>query len=207
MWRRLYHDRKYLSWVGELAKTDNEKTRACTASSYQLGGGGYTMSGEIPAVVTVSPSEVSITYAFDPNYERHKRTWQWLETMFREGRKDEIPPIALVQHPSGKQSLVMNGNIRAAHAASRGYNLQATIIHDQAALTDYLYREGLMLYGVSRIWFGIRDFDELVKVMEVFAAHPKFSDMPEKERIRFGRSGQGHSSYIRELDLFGPDDD
>ncbi len=165
------------------------------------------MPSKTPEVVVVSPSEVGITYAFNPNYERHQRTWQWLEAMIGDGRKDEIPPVVLVRHPKSGRSLIMDGNVRTAYAARCGHELRAEVIHDQTTLTRYLYRQNLMLHSVSRVWFGICDFGGLVKVMEAFAAHPKFSDMPEDERARFMQLAKDHSGYIRELELFGPDDD
>jgi len=69
---------------------------------------------------------------------------------------------------------VYDGNTRVQFARKIGSSLMAIIITCQADLDEYLSR-------IPPSWFGIRDFNELLEYMRIYAQYPDpKGEMPQR---------------------------
>jgi hypothetical protein len=118
----------------------------------------------------IDPFVVRITYAHcnDPNCKycsKKQKTMKYLSENFDQETSKLIPPIVVVQDPQTKEFLVYDGNIRVQFARGNGFPLMAIIITSQADLDEYLSKS-------PPSWFGIRNFNELLEYMRIYAQYP-----------------------------------
>lgn len=116
----------------------------------------------------VDPSKVTITYfhcsdPFCSECSHKQKTKSWLDEIIKKGEK--IPPVVVIRDPKDGRLLVYDGNVRVIHAIENSYKIEVLIIFDQKDLDDYL-KERIF----TPLWFGIRNFEELLEYMRIYAA-------------------------------------
>ena len=134
---------------------------------------------------TIRPSTLTITFCHPSDSEKKQKTWQWLDEIIKKGEQDKIPQVVVVCDPDTKNLLVYNGNIRTLHAISNCYDLKVTILFNQDDLDNHLKNN-------APAWFGIRNFDELVEFMRIYAAYPTpdTTNMPEDLKKKVSQKDQ-----------------
>jgi len=108
------------------------------------------------------------------NCQKKQKTFHWLEQILNSGKWEEVPPVIIVKDAESEQLLVYDGNVRTNFATLKKLNLRAVIITDQNELNDYFKDH-------SVLWFGIKDFRELLEYMRIYANYPRddrFKEMP-----------------------------
>lgn len=125
----------------------------------------------------LSPLEMKLTYIHDTATPVFKETWDWLEKIVQEDHLSEIPSIVVVEDPqkdpqnqNNPQYFIYNGNKRVRHATQHNYPLPAIVIKNQQDLDQYLSKN-------NAAWFNITNFSELLEVMHIYSAHPRYDDV------------------------------
>lgn len=158
------------------------------------------MEERVVSAKELLPTFVHCTNKNCPNGRKNLKTRRWLNQMLSDEKYSEVPPVTAVLDPETKKMLVYDGNIRQSHASENDCQLRAKILTNQADLDQY--RE-----SNETCWFGITDWNELLKFMKMYAAYPGDEDeKPEafREMIAIKRA---ELQADHDHQLFGPDDD
>ncbi|HOK00746.1 MAG TPA: hypothetical protein PLU00_02110 [Candidatus Pacearchaeota archaeon] len=133
--------------------------------------------------VIISPHNLKRTFICCNNpksssYNKKRRTYRWLNKIYKAKREDEIPPVIAVYDPETEDFLIYDGNIRTSYALLKGYKLKAKIIYNQQDLDEYLKNN-------SYLWWGIDNLKELLEFMRIYAQYPEeWQKMPLEFQVK-----------------------
>jgi len=142
--------------------------------------------------LVVDGNSLKVTYAhckIPCSYCSHaNNTKKWLDSIVASGDFSKIPSIVAVKDPASNHLLVYDGNVRTAHAKERKYSLKTQVISDENDFKKYLEKN-------NPLWFGIRNFDELLEFMRIYSQYPDphgLSPMPEELRRKIDKKAGEH---------------
>ncbi|MFH1071850.1 MAG: hypothetical protein V1743_00295 [Nanoarchaeota archaeon] len=153
----------------------------------------------------LSPLELSITYICDCGNEKRTRTSNWLDDLIQKGETGKIPPLVAIRDSETQKLMIYDGNTRALHALQHGYDIPVQIIKDKEDLSTYFST-------MPVLWFGIRDFQELLEYMRIYGRYPYCkAQMPKELKEKISEKYKKyrlHLEYQQKREIFGsPDDD
>ena len=139
------------------------------------------------------------------SYDKKIRTIAFLDQIFdKHGpkkMKDLVPPVTAVLDPEGDKLLLYDGNIRLCHAREKDYSLRAIVLTSPDDLFNYCQNHDVL-------WFRIRDFNELLEFMRIYAQYPREDDpdLPAYWRQKIDAK-YWEDQKEQEIKMFGYDDD